>query len=210
MTFAERLKIARKKAGISQKEFADQLGLNARTYASYERGERDISTALLLNICNTLKISSDELLGNTASDPAPSNISPYIPGELVPIPVIGRVAAGYHCLADQNIESFALADPKSIIDGYDYFWLRVTGDSMEPDIQDGDLVLVRVQESAESGDCVVVIVDEEDGLVKHIEYGKDFVTLISNNPSYAPRIFVRENANRVRIVGKVIELKRMI
>lgn len=50
MTLAERLKNERKKSGLSQKELADKLDMNARTYASYERGERDISTAVLLNI----------------------------------------------------------------------------------------------------------------------------------------------------------------
>lgn len=64
MKLADSLKKVRKKSGLSQKEFADKLGINARTYASYERGERDISTAVLLNICKTLNVSSDELLGN--------------------------------------------------------------------------------------------------------------------------------------------------
>ena len=69
MTLSERLKAERKKAGLSQVQFAEKLGLNARTYASYERGERDISTALLLDICKTLNISSDRLLGNPAEPP---------------------------------------------------------------------------------------------------------------------------------------------
>ena len=64
MTLSDRLRSERKKAGLSQVQFAEKLGLNARTYASYERGERDISTALLLDICKALNISSDRLLGN--------------------------------------------------------------------------------------------------------------------------------------------------
>lgn len=71
-------------------------------------------------------------------------------------------------------------------------------------------MLVRVQEAVESGECAVVLVDEEDGLVKDIEIGKDHVTLCSKNPNYPPKVFVREEANRVRIVGKVVELKRMM
>ena len=68
MDFSERLKNERKKAGLSQKELAEKLGLNCRTYASYERGERDISTSLLINICKTLKVSADMLLGNPLGD----------------------------------------------------------------------------------------------------------------------------------------------
>lgn len=65
MTVAESLKFERNKLNMSQKEFAEFLGINLRTYASYERGERDISTAVILSICQTLNISSDVLLGNT-------------------------------------------------------------------------------------------------------------------------------------------------
>lgn len=64
MTISDNLKQLRKKINLSQKEFADKLGINLRTYASYERGERDLSTSVLLNICKTLNISSDVLLGN--------------------------------------------------------------------------------------------------------------------------------------------------
>ena len=211
MTLSDRLKIERSNAGLSQKEFAEKLGMNVRTYASYERGERDISTAVLLNICNTLNISSDKLLGtDSANSIVRTDTAPFRPDQMTPIPVVGKVAAGYTCLAEQYIEGYALADPDSLTDGYDYFWLRVTGDSMEPDIREGDLVLVRVQEAVESGECAVVLVDGEDGLVKDVEIGKDHVTLCSKNPNYPPRVFVREEANRVRIVGKVVELKRMM
>lgn len=68
MTIAEGLRKERNKLNMSQKEFAEKLGINARTYASYERGERDISTSILLSICQTLGISSDELLGNSYAD----------------------------------------------------------------------------------------------------------------------------------------------
>ena len=63
------LKNARIKAGLSQKEFAEKLGINPRTYASYERGERDMNTATLLAICRFLDISSDELIREEPDTP---------------------------------------------------------------------------------------------------------------------------------------------
>lgn len=63
MSVSDRLKIVRTDAGLSQKELAEKLGMPLRTYGSYERGERDISTAILLNICKALNVSSDYLLG---------------------------------------------------------------------------------------------------------------------------------------------------
>lgn len=204
MTLAENLKKERQRAGMSQKEFADKLGMNPRTYASYERGERDISTAVLLNICKTLNISSDKLLNNSNV----REISPYTPESMIPIPVVGKVAAGYTCLAEMDIECYELVDSESILHGYDYIWLAVKGDSMEPFILEGDLVLVRIQDMVNDGDYAVVLVDSEDGLVKQVKFGKNKITLLSTNPYYPPRVFEKENTQRVRIVGKVIESKR--
>lgn len=200
MSLAARLQLARKKSGLSQKELAEKLEMNARTYASYERGERDISTAVLLKICNTLNISSDVLLGN--------NVTPYVPENMIPIPVIGTVAAGYTSLAETDIECYELVSPEILNDGYEYVYLKVIGDSMEPLLIEGDKVLVRIQSSVESGDYAVVIVDEEDGIVKKYVRENDTVTLISENPYYPPRPFKGKQAERVRIFGKVVESKR--
>ncbi len=200
MSLSERLKSERNKRGLSQKELAEKLEMNLRTYASYERGERDISTAVLLKICNTLNISSDILLGN--------NITPYTPEKMVPVPVVGRVAAGYTCLAETDIQSYELVSPEILNDGYDYVYLKVIGDSMEPLLLEGDMVLVRIQESVDSGDYAVVIVDEEDGVVKQLDFDGNTVKLISQNPYYPPRIFNGKEKKRIRIFGKVIESKR--
>lgn len=203
MTFAERLKEERKKAGLSQKDFAEKLGLNARTYASYERGERDISTALLLNICTTLNISSDRLLGNE------SEFSIVEPPAMCKIPVIGEVAAGFQSLADMRIIDYMMCDASLLHSGYEYVYLKVKGDSMEPELHEGDLVLVRVQDVVESGDYAVVIIDDDNGLVKRVEYDDKHLTLFSENPYYPPRRFVREEMNRVRFFGKVISSIRL-
>ena len=214
MTLSERLKEERKKAGLSQKEFAEKLGLNARTYASYERGERDISTALLLNICKTLGISSDILLGNTTPQPDLTAVTPvnfelaHAPISMKRIAVIGEVAAGYQCLADMQVIDYVACDASLLHTGYDYVYLRVKGDSMEPELHEGDLVLVQVQDTIESGEYAVVLVDNEDGLVKKIEIDRTHITLISENPYYPPRRFDHEEMNRIRIFGKVVSVMR--
>jgi repressor LexA len=212
MNIGERIKEARIRKGLTQEELANLLGYKSKSSVAHIENGRDIPRTMVVKLAEVLDTTPSYLMG--WDDPAPVreplSATPFHPDQMTPIPVIGKVAAGYTCLAEQYIEGYALADPESMTDGYEYFWLRVTGDSMEPDIQEGDLVLVRVQETVESGDCAVVLVDEEDGLVKNIEIGRDHVTLYSKNPSYPPRVFVREDANRVRIVGKVVELKRAI
>ena len=214
--FSEQLKKVMELRGISQTELCEKTGIPKSAMSQYLSGAFKPKQARTYILAEALHTTPEYLMGTLDNpDPAPELKSPlhiirYTPDQMTPIPVVGKVAAGYTCLAEQYIEGYALADPDSLTDGYDYFWLRVTGDSMEPDIREGDLVLVRVQEAVESGECAVVLVDEEDGLVKDVEIGKDHVTLCSKNPNYPPRVFVREEANRVRIVGKVVELKRVI
>lgn len=205
MTLAERLKNERKKSGLSQKELADKLDMNARTYASYERGERDISTAVLLNICKVLEISSDVLLGNTTVTFTPTDLR----ANTKPVPLVGRVAAGLSCHAEDNIEGYILTDCELLHEGYDYFWLTVKGDSMEPELHDGDRVLVREQETLETECYAVVRIDGEDGVVKRVRIDRDRITLTSVNPYYPPRVFEREQMNDVAVVGKVISSQRI-
>ena len=214
MTFAERLKEERKKAGLSQKEFAEKLGLNARTYASYERGERDISTSLLLNICTTLNISSDELLGNKlpTQPPYPRNATPATQIERSPVLFWGKVSAGIGAYAEGRAIRTMPANDDDMLEGYEYAWLEVEGDSMSPDLQDGDYVLVRVQDTAENGDLIVALIDngcEHDGVVKRLEIEPgSHLALISINPAYPPRIFVGEQMNAVHIFGIVVTSQR--
>lgn len=207
MTIAENLKNERNKKGLSQKEFADKLGINARTYASYERGERDISTALLLNICKTLNISSDVILGNNIENKILKKL-PYSTEGMVAVPLVGKVAAGYNCHAEENITEYIRTDADSMKTGFEYFWLEVNGDSMEPELHEGDLVLVQEQDTLDSDCFAVVIVDNEDGLVKKVKIDSSKIVLFSINPYYPPRTFEKEEMNRIRIVGKVVEIKR--
>lgn len=151
-------------------------------------------------------IKKSDLIENTRNS---LNKIPYSETDSVLIPLIGKVAAGYACCTDNNITEYIRADRDIISEGYEYFWLEVKGDSMEPELREGDLVLVREQEILDSACYAVVIVDDEDGLVKYVDVKKGTkITLTSVNPYYPPRVFEKTDANRVRIVGKVIEVKR--
>jgi repressor LexA len=139
----------------------------------------------------------------------PTNIEPAVPPiSMRRIPLVGNAAAGYTCLAEMQIVEYIPTDASLLHDGYEYVYLRVKGDSMEPEFHEGDLVLVRVQDTIESGEYAVVLVDGEDGLVKKIELDRVHITLISENPYYPPRRFDSEEMNRIRIFGKVISSVR--
>jgi len=87
--------------------------------------------------------------------------------------------------------------------------LEVSGDSMSPKLDDGDLVLVRKQSSIDSGDVGVFLIDGCDGVVKKIKYDRNYIELHSFNPYYPVRRFEGSEVQRISVVGKVVESKRI-
>lgn len=120
------------------------------------------------------------------------------------VPLVGQVTAGAPILAEENIESYYVVS-EEMAKGDIVFLLRVKGDSMKnAGILDGDLVLVRQQPSAENGEIVVALLEEE-ATVKRFYREKDYIRLQPENPDYQPII-----SKEVSILGKVIGLLRVI
>lgn len=202
------LKQRRIELGLTMLEVAKAVGVSEATISRYESGNiKNMRRDRIEKYAAILKINPAAFI-EQGECKLQLDTTPFKPQRMIPIPVVGSVAAGYACLAETDIESYELVDSEIILDGYEYVWLRVKGDSMEPMLLESDLVLVRLQNDVENGDYAVVIVDSEDGLVKRIEKNGDSLTLVSNNPYYPPRMFSGEEMNRVHIFGKVIESKR--
>lgn len=210
VVIGNRIKQAREENGLTQEELGKILGLNKSTVQRYETAKIEkIKLPVIEAMAQILNVNPEWLSDKSnIRTEYNTNILPYTPEKMVPVPVVGRVAAGYTCLAETDIQSYELVSPEILNDGYDYVYLKVIGDSMEPLLLEGDMVLVRIQESVDSGDYAVVIVDEEDGVVKQLDFDGNTVKLISQNPYYPPRIFSGKEKKRIRIFGKVIESKR--
>lgn len=208
MKFCERLKQLRKSHKLTQADLAKLLNVAQSTVGNWESGTREPDMEMITKISRALSVPVEQLFPYPIpSDP--TNIEPAVPPiSMRQIPLVGNAAAGYTCLAEMQIVEYIPTDASLLHDGYEYVYLRVKGDSMEPEFHEGDLVLVRVQDTIESGEYAVVLVDEEDGLVKKIELDRTHITLISENPYYPPRKFEREEMNRIRIFGKVISSVR--
>ena len=119
------------------------------------------------------------------------------------VPLVGRVTAGLPILAVENIEDH-LVLPQSLLGQDDCFCLRVQGESMiEAGIYDGDIVVIRQQDSADNGEIVVALVEDEATL-KRIFYEDGHVRLQPENSTMAPIIV--ENAT---VLGKLVALFRL-
>jgi len=124
------------------------------------------------------------------------------------VPLVGRVAAGEPILAVENIQG-AVMLPADWVDGDGNFLLKVDGDSMvEAHICSGDYVVVKQQSSADTGDIVVALLDDE-ATVKRLMKEKDRIVLKPENRRMKP-IVVEKGGKTIRIIGKVVGVWRNI
>jgi repressor LexA len=124
------------------------------------------------------------------------------------IPVYARVGAGLPLEASEEIIDREEI-PEQMATLGDFYGLRIGGDSMEPRIVEGDVVIVRKQDTADDGDIVIALVNGNDAVCKRLKIYKDGIALLSNNPVYSPMYFSRSDTQDipVRIIGKVVEIR---
>lgn len=122
-----------------------------------------------------------------------------------PVPIMGRIAAGTPISAIQN-PSHSLALPPELLSSGEHFALEVRGDSMiEAGILDGDTVILRRQDNADTGDIIVALIDDEEATLKRLRKRGSSIALEAANPAYETRVL---GPDRVRIQGKLISLVR--
>jgi len=210
--FAERLKELRNQRGLSQYKLADLLDVSPSTVAAWEVGRNEPNYDMLKKIADFFEVSVDYLLGKT-DDPTPSHkrIEDY-PWyvELRPIPVYNGAKAGLEGKFPDDSEIVTwISIPKK---SPGKFAVIVHGDSMEPEISDGDMVVVDPDVEIQPNDRVVVIFEDdsenEGAVVKIFQKQGNIVILTSKNPEYPPIVVTRKT--RVLFVGKVVGLWRAL
>ena len=127
----------------------------------------------------------------------------------VKIPVLGYVAAGIPIEAITDILDYEEIDPSMIKDGSEYFALKIKGDSMEPKISNGDVVIVRKQEDCDSGQIAIVCVNGDQATCKKILKQSTGIMLVPFNPAYETVFYSNEDILEIpiTILGRVVELR---
>ena len=125
------------------------------------------------------------------------------------IPVLGTVAAGIPISAVEDILDYEEI-PLSWKSQGEFFALKIKGDSMEPRMESGDVVIVKQQSDASSGDTVIVLVNGDDATCKRLEKTDNGIMLVSTNPKYPPMFYSLDDIETkpVVILGKVVELRQ--
>lgn len=130
--------------------------------------------------------------------------------DMVKIPILGVVKAGYDYLAQENWIGSVDVEKNIVNDGSEYFALKVVGDSMSPVLIQDDIVVIKKQNDFENGDIVVAIVNGNEATIKKGKKTDSSITLQPLNPSYDPLVFTYDEVKSipVTIVGIVKQLKR--
>lgn len=203
------IKEIRQENGMTQKEACLALGIPQNTFSQYENNKREPDNDTLKKIADFFNVSTDYLLGRETPEPnyewmRKHGEYPYNP-KVKKIPVLGYVAAGKPIFADEHIIDYTYTDIDD--DGFDYFALKIKGDSMSAaQINDGNIVIVRVQQTCENGDIVVVRIDGENATVKLFHRIGNTIQLIpkSLNPEHKIQEYDLRKT-KIDIVGKVVK-----
>lgn len=203
MTTNELLKNRRKELNLTMKQVADFVGVSEATVSRWESGNianmgRD-KIALLSQI---LKITPGAIAGYDSYQREFNRKSG------VKIPVLGLVRAGIPMDAVEYIIDYEEISEDMARQG-EFFALQIKGDSMEPKISDGDVVIVRKQPDIESGETAIVLVNGDEATIKKVQKFTGGINLIPSNPAYDVMTFTNEQIEKlpVRILGKVVELR---
>lgn len=191
------IKKFRKLRSMTQDELAKRTGYTDRSsIAKIERGDVDLPQSKIMMFADALGVTAGTLMGNSGIVNDESTA--------IHIPVYDRVAAGIPIEALENI-----VDYEEIPESWpgEYAAVRVKGDSMAPRIQDGDVIIVRIQSDASSGDIVVALVNGEDATVKKLIKHDNGIVLQPFNPAYESMFFSSDQANKIPVTiwGKVVE-----
>jgi repressor LexA len=183
-----------------------KLGYSSAAASHWKKSPNPPKREALEKIASYFNVTVDYLLGKD-EQPEQSNVGAVFTDGIRIVPVFESVSAGFGAYADNHVVDTIPLLIRSSHEADETICIRVTGDSMSPMIEDGDLIQVHKQDSVDSGDIAVVLLDGEEGLVKKVVYDTEFIDLISANPSYNTRHFEGEEVLRLRVVGKV---KRVI
>jgi repressor LexA len=215
-----RILLAINKADLSYGELSSITGIPKSALQRYATGETTkIPIDRVVAIAKATHTTPEYLLGWNSANVEQDSHNEQNNQELPPynkptsrgvsIPVLGQVAAGIPIEAIEEILDWEEI-PSTMAATGSYFGLRIKGDSMLPDIKEGDIAIVRQQEEVENGEIAVVLVNGDEATVKRIKMTDSGIMLIPNNPAYEPLFYSKDEIENkpVQIIGRVVELRR--
>lgn len=213
--FGSKIKELREKHGFTVRQVAKQAGISPAYWSQVENGKRNIPKPVTLDKMAHGLREDREILYHLAdylpqATKTAENMIPIKPDDVINVPVIGTIKAGPNGVAFEDHQGTEIVMTNGLDISYEYFYLVVSGDSMIGDgIFDGDYALIKKTQNFRNGDICAVIVDGEEGTLKHVTRSDDSIVLTASNSKYPPRVFVGNKMNELLISGKLVRTMRM-
>ena len=205
---ATKLKELRKAKGLTLDELAILVGTSKQTISRYEKGIiSNVPPEKVVSLATALDTTPTELMG-WDEEPTRSTAPIGIPLSVRKLPMLGEIACGEPIYATEEHESFVSLDGRIDAD----FCLRAHGDSMVgARIYDGDVVFIRQQSVVNNGEIAAVIINDEATLKRVYFYPDEGKLVLSpENPRYAPLVFVKNELECVKILGKAVAFQSAV
>ena len=200
MSIGDNIRNRRKQKKMTLEELSLFAGVTRQTLSRYENGIIAVPKDRIESIAKALETNPAVLMGwNVEKKSSKSHR----------IPVLGSVPAGIPLEAIEDIVDYEDI-PESMSRSGEFFGLRVNGESMVPVFNDGDTVIIQKQDSADTGDYVVAMINGGEATLKKLKRFDEGIILIPNNPEFFPVTYTNDQilSLPVRIIGKVVELRR--
>lgn len=201
--FSKNLRFFLEKNRLTQLDFAKKMSVSTATVSNWCKGIKSPRMDKVDLMCKIFNCSRSDLLEDKG------NLIGKKKSKSILVPVLGRVAAGIPIEAITDIIDTEEISQELARTG-EFFGLQIHGDSMEPRMYEGDVVIVRQQDDAESGDIVIALVNGNDATCKRLTKYAGGISLVSlNSAKYEPMVFSNQEIEEkpVRIIGKVVELR---
>ena len=217
-SFSERLLKAKALRKLRQVELCKYAGVGKSAMSQYIKGSFMPKPDKVAALAEALNVSEAWLMGYDV--PMERERAKLFPGEAINIlqgqtrmvPLFESVAAGFGCYANNQIIDYIPLLITTDEEAENTICIKVSGNSMYPKIENGDTIVVHKQNSVDSGQIGVFLIDDEEGVVKRANYiyGEDWLELLSINPEYMPRRFEGAEVERVKTLGLVKQVIKNI
>ena len=200
------LKALRKERKLTLEELAKRLGTSKQTIQRYENGIiANVPPEKIERLAEALSVTPAELMGWSENKTDTDRIMPL---SFKPVRLIGDIACGEPIYAEEQYESFAVVGEDVDVD----FCLKARGDSMiGARIYDGDIVFIKAQDTVDNGEIAAVIINDEATLKRVYYYPNEEKLILSpENPRYAPLVYVKDELNSIKILGKAIAFQSTV
>ena len=206
---SSKIKALRLAKDMTLEELANLVGTSKQTIHRYENGIiSNIPREKIEALSRALGTTPASLMGWSADASFFSSYNNIVPITTKRLPVLGSIACGEPIYAEEEHESFVSTDANLDAD----FCLRAQGDSMiGARIYDGDMVFIKAQEAVDNGEVAAVIINDEATLKRVYYYPSEGKLILSpENPKYPPLVYLGEELNSIKILGKAVAFQSRV